>query len=145
MKRLRDAFFLFLGIAIIAWSFYIFWNKPAPANYQPEISKPYVDTLEIGGKTIIIELADTPAERERGLSGKESLPEGHGLLFIFDKPDLYGFWMKEMNFPIDVVWLDESMVVVDIEKNVTPDSFPHIFYPPRPVKYVLETNVGELY
>ena len=136
MKTLRDAFFLLIGLIVIVGSFYIVLQRPASAKYQP--------TIEIGGKTIQIEVADTETKREQGLSSRAKLDSGHGMLFVFNTVGLYGFWMKDMNFPIDIVWLDGAKHMVDIERNVSPDTFPHVFYPPRPVKYVLETNPGEL-
>lgn len=98
--------------------------------------------LQIGQNKIEVEIADDEAERARGLSGRAVLESNHGLLFIFDAPDRYGFWMKEMNFPIDIIWLDENWRVADISKNVSPDSYPQVFYPPRPIKYVIEVNAG---
>ena len=90
-----------------------------------------------------MEIANTDAERTQGLSGRASLPAGTGLLFVFESPGKYGFWMKDMNFPIDIVWLGDGMLPVGIEKNVSPDSYPQVFYPPVPVRYVLEVNAGE--
>jgi uncharacterized membrane protein (UPF0127 family) len=141
---MRDKFFLLVGIALIVWSFYMVLQDPAPTKYQE------LPLMHIGNQTIRVEIADTDMERIRGLSGRESLSSGTGLLFIFDRADYHGIWMKDMNFPIDIVWLEvprqagESYRVVDIEKNVSPSTFPHVFYPPRPVKYILETNPGEL-
>ncbi len=144
MKLARDILFLIFGLIVIIWSFYAFLNRPAPAKYQPNVESRDEQTLAVGDKTFIIEVADTEGEREQGLSYRESLPAQHGMLFIFEKPGLYGFWMKDMSFPIDMVWLDESYHIVDIAHSVSPNSFPHVFYPPTPVKYVLETNPGEL-
>ena len=148
MESLRKTFFLLLGLALVFWSFSEVLKKPAPAKYQVA---PVLPTLVIEGRKLPVEIADTPEKREQGLSGRESLPEGSGMLFIFENPATYGFWMKEMRFPIDIVWLSgevgsstDPIKVIDIERNVQPNTFPHIFYPPVPVKYVLETNPGEL-
>lgn len=142
---MKNVFYLVLGIALIAWSFYAFLEKPAPARYQPS---PYLGEgrgeVSVNGQTIRVEIADTDEERIMGLSGREALAEGTGMLFVFEEGALQGIWMKDMKFPIDIIWLDESLNIIDIEKNVTPDTYPHVFYPPRPVKYVLETNPGEL-
>ena len=51
---------------------------------------------------IKVELAITPEARAQGLSGRPSLSENEGVLFVFDKPDKYSFWMKNMNFPLDI-------------------------------------------
>ena len=140
LSSMKKALLLFLGIGLIVWSFYLVLQQPAPAKYQTQAS---VRTIDIGNRALRVEVADTDAKRTLGLSGRESLKEG-GMLFVFDTPGNYGFWMKDMRFPIDIIWLDESYHVVDIARNVGPDTFPHIFYPPYPVKYVLETNPGEL-
>ncbi|MEK7552987.1 MAG: DUF192 domain-containing protein [Patescibacteria group bacterium] len=89
-----------------------------------------------------LEIADDEAERVRGLSGRASLPADHGLLFIFDQPTRPGFWMKEMNFPIDIIWLDENRRVLALNELVSPASYPQTFFPPAPIKYVLEVNAG---
>lgn len=98
--------------------------------------------IEIGGHKIELEIADTDAARARGLSGRLKLGENEGMLFVFDQPGHYGFWMKEMNFPIDIIWIDEERQVVGIEHKVPPESFPQVFYPREAVKYVLEVNAG---
>lgn len=77
-----------------------------------------------------------------GLSGRDKLDENAGLLFVHDGPGIYGIWMKDMRFPIDVIWLDEDYRVVDMAENVEPDSFPKIFEPSPPALYILEVNTG---
>lgn len=86
--------------------------------------------------------ANTETLREQGLSGRESLDKDSVMLFVFDKPDRYGFWMKDMKFPIDIIWLDENRYVVGVTKNLSPSSFPQIFFPPEKILYAIETNVG---
>ena len=134
---MRDKFFLILGVAIIAWSFYAFFTSP-PA--KGEIRE---GVIVIANTEIQVEIADSDLERMRGLSGGEALAARTGLLFIFEKSGLHGFWMKDMNFPIDIVWLDENFGIIGVEKSVSPDTYPQVFYPPRAVKYVLELNAGE--
>jgi len=108
------------------------------------VFKPQAKTLEIGGQILSVEIADTATLRSKGLSNRPSLQTGTGMIFIFDKPDIYGFWMKDMNFPIDILWIDADWKIVSIEKNVSPDTYPKTFTPSKPIKYVLETNAGEL-
>jgi hypothetical protein len=64
------------------------------------------------------------------------------MLFVFDKEGYYGFWMKEMNFPIDIAWLDKDKKITLIEKNVLPETYPQIFNPKSKNLYVLETKAG---
>ena len=88
-------------------------------------------------------VANTPALLEMGLSGKESLPKNSGMLFVPDEPGMHGFWMQNMKFPLTIVWLDEFKRVVGISKNLSPDTYPDVFYPPTEVLYILEINPGD--
>ncbi|HLP44293.1 MAG TPA: DUF192 domain-containing protein [Candidatus Nanoarchaeia archaeon] len=99
-------------------------------------------TLRVGSKDVIVDLADDPAKRTRGLSGRTSLETGTGMLFIFEKSGTYGFWMKDMNFSIDILWLDETGKIVHIEKSLSPDTYPKTVTPASPAKYVLELPAG---
>ncbi len=97
---------------------------------------------KVGDSIIEVEIADTPEQRAKGLSGRESLAENRGLLFIYDQPGLYGIWMKEMKFPIDIIWIDSNKKIISISKNIGPESFPEIFEPAVPAQYILEINAG---
>ncbi|OHB06180.1 MAG: hypothetical protein A3A26_01405 [Candidatus Zambryskibacteria bacterium RIFCSPLOWO2_01_FULL_47_14] len=134
---MKDKFFLILGIAIISWSFYAFLQKPSPSHRRG------LGEIVVNSKSIPVEIADSDAERAQGLSGRQVLETETGLLFIFDEPGFHGFWMKDMKFPIDIVWLGNDFEVIGVEKNVSPNTYPQVFYPPRAVKYVLELNAGE--
>ncbi|MBI2086633.1 MAG: DUF192 domain-containing protein [Candidatus Zambryskibacteria bacterium] len=140
MNSLKNAFFLIIGLSIILWSFYAFLQKSAPVHYQNYIGRTYV---VVGKNNIEVEIADTEEERAQGLSDKGTLETGHGVLFIFDEPAKYGFWMKNMHFPIDIVWIDENWKVVGIERLINPNTYPKAFYPPDNIKYVLEIPAGE--
>ena len=85
-------------------------------------------------------IADTQPLRQQGLSGTEQLDSDEGLLFVFEEEGLYGFWMKDMNYPIDILWFDESLSLVHIERNVSPDTFPTSFVSDEPARFVLELN-----
>ncbi len=101
-----------------------------------------VAKIIINNSEIEVELADTQEKRIQGLSGREFLDEDKGMFFIFDEVGEYSFWMKDMNFSIDIIWIGEDLEIVGIEENISPESFPRSFLPPMPIKYVLETNVG---
>lgn len=90
--------------------------------------------LKIKDKVIDIELADTPQSREQGLSGRDGLPTNTGMYFIFEKADRYAFWMKDMKFDLDFIWIENGRVVY-LSEHV---SNPATIYPPMPVDRVLE-------
>lgn len=94
------------------------------------------------GEQLLLEVADTPELRTQGLSGREKLSQGSGMLFIFDNMNLYGFWMKDMKFSLDIMWLDADKKIVYIEKNLSSDTYPTIFTPASPAQYVLEVPAG---
>ena len=96
----------------------------------------------LGGEAFVFDVANTNALRERGLSGRDRLGPGTGILFMFPKDDTYGFWMKDMRFPIDIIWLDSNYRVVDVKKDATPASYPEIFVPVVPARYVVEVGAG---
>jgi len=96
------------------------------------------------GFAIDLELALTPEEISNGLMFRPSLPEDRGMLFLFEEPRLPAFWMKNTLIPLDLVFLGETGVVVDVVANVQPcaaDPCPN--YPPsNPAKAVLEIVAG---
>lgn len=92
----------------------------------------------------LVELAATKETRQQGLMYRKKLALDKGMLFVFDQPGEYGFWMKNTLLPLDMMWLDEEKRVVHIETNVPPcasDPCP-IYSPLRPAKYVLELVAG---
>lgn len=98
--------------------------------------------LTIGSTTITVELATTPQEEGAGLSGRTSLAEGRGMLFAFDPPQMPGFWMKDMRFPLDIIYAASDGTIVTIYPDLSPATYPRAFYPSAPVKYVLEVPAG---
>jgi len=103
---------------------------------------PAADKARFGGVSLRIEYALTPEERERGLGGRTEMQEDYGMLFVFPVPDRYGFWMKDTLVPLDIFWLDAQGHAVSIAENVAPESYPNVFYPTVPARYVLETAAG---
>jgi uncharacterized membrane protein (UPF0127 family) len=97
----------------------------------------------IAGVRLSVEVVDTLAERGRGLSGREMLPENNGMLFVFDTPGRYGFWMYGMKFPLDIIWIDERLRVVYFVENAQPCvNICETYEPPEDALYVLEVNAG---
>ena len=132
---MKNFFFLILGLVIILGSIFLFFERPLVKENRIEI-------IKINDVSVKVEVVKTPETRAQGLSDRKILPDGTGMLFVFDEPAQYGFWMKDMNFAIDIVWIDERLRVIGIEKRVSPDTFPQIFHPNQAVKYVLELPAG---
>ena len=126
--------FIFIAIFIIIVTLLLI--KGSHGSNKP------IGYIKIGGQNIKIELAITPAEQERGLSGKTELKENESMLFVFDHPDKHYFWMKDMNFPIDIIWLNDNGEILYIEKDAWPESYPKTFGPEMDSKYVLEVIAG---
>ena len=102
-------------------------------------------TATIGENTFRLEVADSDSKRTQGLSGRASLDIDMGMLFLMEYRNRYVFWMKEMLFPIDILWIDGD-TIVDISKDVpipeSEDDIPRV-QPLYPVDKVLEINAGE--
>ncbi|MEK7184544.1 MAG: DUF192 domain-containing protein [Patescibacteria group bacterium] len=97
--------------------------------------------LYIDNQKISLIIADSSETRIRGLSGMRKLAKDTAMLFVFDKPDKYGIWMKDMKFPIDIIWLDENQKIIYIEENISPKTYPKVFMSDQQSLYVLETNI----
>lgn len=125
-----------VGVLLAAFLF-------ATRSNEFSLSKLFLPTspvMHIGDVPIRVTIADTNDERIAGLSGKEGLDESEGLLFVFPSADYHAMWMKDMRFPIDIIWIGEDARVISVNENVSPDSFPRTFRPARPAKYAVETN-----
>ena len=98
--------------------------------------------ISLANASLSVEMPLTKAGFEKGLGERMSLPNDSGMLFVC-MPDAYPkFWMKEMLFPIDIIWIDESFTVVDVTPDIFPESFPATFTPARPAAHALEVNAG---
>lgn len=101
-------------------------------------------SLSILEKNIVIEvqIADTVDLHALGLSGRDGLSKKSGLLFIFNQDAYYPFWMKDMSFAIDMIWINADKKIVHIEHAVQPDTYPRSFASPELARYVLEVASG---
>lgn len=100
--------------------------------------------MDLLGARLDVFIAKNISSRQLGLSGTEVMPDDHGMLFIFDSVGEHGIWMKGMNYPLDIFWLDESFDLVHEERNVSPDTYPTVFGDDIKARYVLETAVGTI-
>jgi hypothetical protein len=151
-----------IGILVIIFAFYlVFFNNsdklpqkenetnsnnientiPEPRNDIQAEGEPY-PSVSIDDVEVKIDIADTDALRTQGLSSRESLKDGEGMFFIFEEPDFYKIWMKDMNFPIDIIFISPDFKIIGIENNISPNTYPQTFSPKEKSKYVLEVNAN---
>lgn len=152
MKKFAVQIFILLIVIFTA----LYFGALGPANTHLPIFGPKKTpvpaaqinkTLSINDAVIKLEIADTPTKRAKGLSDRQSLASDSGMLFVFPKADKYTFWMRGMQFPLDMIWLN-SQQVIDVMKNVpspkagqTDAELPR-FQPISPADMVLEVNSG---
>ena len=137
-RTMLIAFLVILALAVIAG--YAMKQDGSTGNKER--------TVTIKNTEIQAEVRDSALGRAQGLSGKQSLEEGHGMLFIFDSPGEYGFWMKDMNFAIDLLWIEDGKIV-GVAEHLVPEPEKNIltltvYKPPQPVRYVLELPDGNV-
>lgn len=118
------------GLVLLGFGAFLLYSR---GTTKTSVLEPHSMTYEI---------VRTPLEQERGLSGRSSIPDNYGMLFVFAKADRYGFWMKDMLVPIDIIWLSDFGTIIKVDASVAPSTYPNAFYPPEPVHYVLETRAG---
>ena len=140
-SRLALSIFIIIMFILVA-----FFNQPSVNivnNYDTNSSK----LILPNGNVVAVEIADTFKQRSKGLSGRDNLNADSAMLFVFNEESYYSFWMPDMNFPIDIVWLDSEYRVVDVAKNIKP--MPELarndlptYINKEPAMYVIEFNAG---
>jgi len=125
---------LILLLAIIIIAAVVFFSIPVPEQGA------YV---EINSNRINVEVADNFEERAQGLMNRELLPENAGMLFIFENEGNYPFWMMNMKFNLDMIWINSNGRVVYLAKSVPPcGASCKAIDPNNNAKYVLEVDAG---
>lgn len=103
--------------------------------------------VSVGNTKVKVDIADSETARRNGLSGRPSLNEDEGMLFVFGQKDILpSFWMKDMKIAIDIIWINDGKIT-KIDKNVPPpegieDKDLKLYNPDKPIDYVLEVNAG---
>src|SRR3989344_9082121 len=95
---------------------FIVYNNPISMPTQKNPNQNYNLVIEkTNGEKInlLVEVADSEVERAQGLSGRKVLAEQTGILFVFPTAEQHAFWMKDMNFALDIIWLDKNWKIVD--------------------------------
>ena len=135
-KRLQIAVVLLL----IPIGFLYWYSETRDISFR-NLLTPGTPIVHIGDITHRVEIANNDEERVKGLSGRTDLENVDGMLFVFPDTAFHSIWMKDMLFPIDIIWIGEDLTIINIEKNVSPDSYPRNFRPDRPARYAIETKV----
>ena len=140
-----------LGIVTVRDYLIRFKSPQQNRNISESVSKPNQSIpgaqISFSNIKITAEVADTPEKRELGLSYRTTLDENAGMLFVFENPNIPFFWMKDMNFPLDIIWIMDNKVI-DIDKNVpipkkgTPLNQLPTYSPSDKINYALEVNAG---
>tara|TARA_B100001559_G_scaffold184863_1_gene154734 strand:- start:4703 stop:5200 length:498 start_codon:yes stop_codon:yes gene_type:complete len=107
------------------------------------------NSVQIGLNIVSVDIADTQDLRMTGLSNHEELELDRGMLFVYSEASPRGFWMKGMEFPIDIIWITEECKISNITENVPIPSMIavnnedyEIYTSGGPVEFVLEVNAG---
>lgn len=140
MKKILLAFAL---LAIVIGAMFFVQNYLSKGQALFFFSKP--PTVTVAVQSFKVTVADSQPKREMGLSGTKSLQPDQGMLFLFDKPDYYSFWMKNMEFPIDIIYINNDTIVT-IKNNAQPPidnkESMIIYAPTEPADKVLEISAG---
>ncbi len=136
--------FFLLTIAALSLIF-AFQQKQvsAPTTDSPPDQTNVVSKVKVGNQTVSVEVMSTQAQLQQGLSDRESLAADSGMYFNLGQRGQASFWMKDMKFPIDIIWIDKG-IIVGIEHNApipTSATVP-TFTSPQEVTHVLEVNAG---
>ena len=125
-------------LVIVVLSIFFFWW------YDKELDWKNINawTLSFGNNVVLVEVANTLELKKQGLSGRDSIDDKKGMLFVFDRPETPSFWMKDMKFPIDIIFFDKDWNTVDIKENFPPESYPETYTSKEKSKYVVEVNAG---
>lgn len=116
--------------------------RPAGGHAVPPPPGPRV--VLPSGTTLAVELAVTDQEKAQGLMFRESMPREAGMVFLFDKPEIRPFWMKNCHFPLDMIYTLADGTVTDVLKGVPPcTADPCPSFPPKAkADTVVEVNAG---
>ena len=129
-----------LGSMLIIWvAFYLV--RPA-STCQFEGSYKIVP-VSAGRNVLQAAVAASNDLQQKGLGERDCIQKNAGMLFEFAHSDTYGFWMKDMRFPIDMIWVDSDKKVSSVTAHIAPNTYPKVFYSLKPVQYVLEVPAGQ--
>jgi len=129
-------FTVFIAIFLVLIVFIAGWLLLKPQNHT------FYKSVKIKTLSYKLEVANTDMSRQKGLSGRLGLQPGTGMLFDFKTDGNWGIWMPDMHFDIDVIWLDQTGHIIGLKNNVSPNTYPKVFYASKPSRYVIELPAG---
>lgn len=97
--------------------------------------------LKLPNESVRLYIADTQEKQEQGLSGVVVLPQNEGMIFTYEKAGNHGFWMKDMNIPLDFIFLNNNKVIYLLE-NISPNTYPAVYSSNSPSDKIIEVNSG---
>lgn len=158
-RKINRTTLVLLGVAAVACGLAVTLlvarqeSIPAPTPAPTPLSstsnaaqKPAYTTtaLRMGNETYTLQVANTPEQQALGLGGRDSLALKAGMLFSYPQPiEQSCFWMKDMRFTIDIIWLDSEKQVIKIESNLSPATYPQNYCSDKASQYVVELSAGQ--
>lgn len=134
---IKDNIRLLLGIAVVMFAIVIFITLILNGKKSTRVT--------VNDQKFNVTVAKTDKEQQVGLSNRKQIAKNQGMLFVFKDPDYYSFWMKEMEFPIDIIYINGNKVTTVIDSAKPPSSSSEqltIFQPEDRSDKVLEINAG---
>jgi uncharacterized membrane protein (UPF0127 family) len=125
--------------SFIIWPFLAAWLATACAGTPPP--QVTLHPQAVSPIHVSVEIANTNEKRALGLMYRQELPELHGMLFLFPRQGPQSFWMKNTPLPLDIIFIDTSLTIVNIARNTTPYSEKPLSSD-KPAQFVLEVNGG---
>lgn len=133
------------GVILVIFAGVVFFQFSSNSA-KKTLSKTQANTVTINNHTFKVEPVTTSEKQQLGLSGRESLAQDQGMLFVFEESDYHTFWMKNMKFPIDIIFINEDDEIVSIAENAKPPASDNetlpLYKSGGPVNTVLEINAG---
>ena len=135
-----------LSSGIVLLLFVIFANPVSRQRLEClYFHTPVNSTVRVGNRTVIVETVESEMKQAKGLGDRPCIKDNQAMLFVFDRQDTmeHCFWMKDMRFPIDIVWLSSEKQVIHVVSDVEPATYPASFCPGEASRYVFEVKSGQ--
>lgn len=130
---------------LIGVKFLLFILLLIPLVYYLKKPQSALKSITVGSAKVLVEIADNEPERSKGLSNRKFLEDDQGMLFLYNKPGRYSFWMKGMLFPLDFIFIKSGKIVniaTDIPNPKDKNEAPVILNNNQEFDWVLEVNAG---